>query len=152
MPVINAVYTGDRVAEHPFRDLTGTPARLIRDRAVRRRSCKRHPVTPLARSADVLAFLNPEIGVRPVVVNTNSLVRGMVARMSRAAARKRHGIGFAGLVALFRDRPEIAVNLVPAHMSNFVPTLRREKQKLHKRPKRVGGLLQGSPEPDDLIV
>ena len=42
-----------------------TAARLISERAVRRRSCKVHPVTPHALSKSRLNFEKPDSGARP---------------------------------------------------------------------------------------
>src|SRR5262249_17487558 len=64
-----------------------TPARDIRLRLVRRKSCNRQSFTPQAMSNLSLKVENPEIGVRPSVVNTysQSLMRGISASTFTAA-------------------------------------------------------------------
>src|SRR5207247_96335 len=47
-----------------------TPARDIRLRAVRRRSCRVHPLVPLALSSARFILLKPEIGRTPSALNT----------------------------------------------------------------------------------
>src|SRR5262249_50803180 len=63
------------------------PARDIRLRLVRRRSCSLQLFTPQAMSNLGLNVLKPEIGVRPSVVNTNSQpsMRGISANIFMAA-------------------------------------------------------------------
>src|SRR5262245_1246151 len=64
-----------------------TPARDIRLRLVRRKSCNRQFFTPQAMSNLSLNVLKPEIGVRPSVVNTKSQpsIRGISANTFMAA-------------------------------------------------------------------
>src|SRR6516165_477788 len=50
----------------------GTPALLIKLRAVLRKSCRVHPSVPDALSNAALKFEKPLIGVMPSVVNTHS--------------------------------------------------------------------------------
>src|SRR5262245_35010944 len=65
-----------------------TPARLIKLRAVLRKSCTRQSFTPQARSKRSLKVENPEIGLRPSVENTYShpSIRGSSASTFLAAA------------------------------------------------------------------
>jgi hypothetical protein len=73
MPIVDAAHTADDVAETALGVVPrSTPARLISDRAVRRRSCSVQPVTPLAASSHALRFDRLPIGVTPSVVNTIS--------------------------------------------------------------------------------
>src|SRR5580692_5561721 len=64
----------------------GTPARLISDRLVLRRSWIVHPVTPQALSKSSFDFENPRIGVVPYVkIHSTPLMRGTDCSKSLAA-------------------------------------------------------------------
>ena len=69
MPVVGAAHTADDMSQGNARRWSEfTPARLMRLRAVRRRSCRDHPlVDPDALSNARLNLENPLIGVLPSV-------------------------------------------------------------------------------------
>src|SRR5262249_36936358 len=93
-----------------------TPARLIRDRAVRRRSCSRQPVAPDALSSSRLSRESPPTGRTPSKLKTISPRFGSV----RSTACEGPLAILLGLIALGRQLPQISLYLTAPHLARLV--------------------------------